>query len=783
MSYRNLSRAATLMVWAAAALGLALSANAHASVDFSDAVIVLELDESSPVTENAVRVLAEEVEKRTGVRWETADTAPDSGAYVLITLAARGELPPEGFRITLDADGGPALRIEAAEPRAALFAAGHVLRKSDWSEGQFHVPADIEIETAPKYPLRGHQLGYRARGNTYAAWDRDQYEQYIRELALFGANAVENIPSFGGDASPVHIMPRHEMNTNISEICLEYGLEFWMWMPADFDLADEDLRAEALANHEEIYQDSPRVDAVFFPGGDPGNNPPELVIPYVTEVSAILQQYHPGAMIWISLQGFSREWVEEFHEWLEEEDPREWLGGLVFGPGSPPLPLSRDITPDHYPIRHYPDITHIVRCQYPHNQLDPVFSIALTRQGINPQPRHSQFIHNRFAPYTIGFLTYSDGSHDNVNKTVWTRLGWNPEENLREILTDYARFFFRPGLAEDAADAILGLEQNWEGPAMDNGGVTGTLREWERLAGEMENELKGEDANWRLQMKLFRATIDAYARYRLIYEQGLEEEACAAILEHIDDPARAMEAAEAILEQAETEGVQHHLRERIVEMAEDLWQSIGLQTDLETYQVHSTQRGAVLEYLDTPLNSRYWIEDEFDRLRDMDDDEAVKKRLREIATWQNPGEGSFYDDLGNVGNSPNVIYAGGPSAHPMRYRLPLATYWAPDGNRARFRFNWWHTMNNPEGLLYENLDPESDYLLRVGGYGDAEPRANDELLEATDYDREEGGFKDFPVPRELYADGELKITFDALDERHLNWRDRSRMAEVWLLKQ
>ncbi len=764
------------------ALG-ALSVFADGLADFSTAVIVVDDTTTDSVVANTVRVLIEEVEKRTGLTWDRADSPPATAPHIIIALAPPETMAAEGFRITLDTTDAPRLHIEAADARATLYGAGHLLRKSQWQEGQFLVPADIAIETAPRYPLRGHQLGYRARGNTYAAWDRDQYEQYIRELALFGANAIENIPNYGGEDSPVHIMSRHEMNVHISDICRQYGLDFWMWIPATFDLEDEALREEALRIHEKTYRDSPRVDAVFFPGGDPGSNPPELVLPFLEEIAELLQRHHPDAAVWLSLQGFRSEWVDHVHDWLEQEAPGTWFGGLVHGPGSPDLYETRRRTPSRFPIRHYPDITHIVRCQYPHNQLDPVFSIAHTRQGINPQPRHSQFIHNRFAPLTNGFLTYSDGAHDNVNKMVWTRLGWNPDEPLREILMDYARCFLRPDLAADGADAILALEQNWEGPAMENGGITNALYAWERIADTMEAELRGDKANWRLQMLLLRATLDAYARYRLIYEQGLETAACQTLLTYADDPEQAMDAALAILEKAETEGVQHHLKERIIALADDLWHSIGLQSDLETYQVHSTQRGAVLEYLDTPLNSRYWIEDEFAALREMEDADAVRKRLHEIATWQQPGAGSFYDDLGNVGNSPNVLYTGGPGGHPMQYRQPTPGYWAPDGGRARFRYGWWHTMSNPEGLKYELLDPEADYLLRVAGYGDAKPRANGVSLTPTDYDTDEGGFKDFPVPAEHYADGTLLITFDELDESHLNWREWSRMAEVWLLKQ
>ena len=62
------------------------------------------------------------------------------------------------------------------------------------------VPDGINVTTAPKIALRGHQLGYRPKTNSYDAWDIAQWDQYIRELALFGANSIELIPPRSDDA-------------------------------------------------------------------------------------------------------------------------------------------------------------------------------------------------------------------------------------------------------------------------------------------------------------------------------------------------------------------------------------------------------------------------------------------------------------------------------------------------------------------------------------------------------------------------------------------------------
>jgi hypothetical protein len=50
--------------------------------------------------------------------------------------------------------------------------------------------------------------------------------------------------------------------------------------------------------------------------------------------------------------------------------------------------------------------------------------------------------------------------------------------------------------------------------------------------------------------------------------------------------------------------------------------------------------------------------------------------------------------------------------------------------------------------------------------------------------REMGEFKEFPVAAEYIKDRRLALTWDRPDnERQLDWRRRSRLAEVWLIKE
>ena len=69
------------------------------------------------------------------------------------------------------------------------------------------------------------------------------------------------------------------------------------------------------------------------------------------------------------------------------------------------------------------------------------------------------------------------------------------------------------------------------------------------------------------------------------------------------------------------------------------------------------------------------------------------------------------------------------------------------------------------------------------GYGQALLRINGERVTPTLDGREMGEKKEFPVDPKFLKDGKLVLTWDRpTDEGHLNWRQTSRLAEVWLLK-
>jgi len=541
-------------------------------------------------------------------------------------------------------------------------------------------------------------------------------------------------------------------------------------------LKDTAKRDALLARFDEFFADTVTLSGVFVPGGDPGDNPPELVMPLLEEIARRMAPRHPKAKVWLSLQGFNKVKEEAVYQWIEQRQP-DWLGGLVAGPSSPPISRTRQRLPARYGLRLYPDLTHNKICQYQVPNWDQAYALTLGREAVNPRPAEFALIHNRYAAASVGFISYSDGVHDDVNKVVWSALAWDPSQPVREIVRDYARLFFEPSLDGEIADAILALERNWQGPLAVNGAVESTLLSWRRL----EEKAPRLESNWRWQMCLLRAVYDTYVRRRLLHETKLEEEANAVMANVPPGGAsKAMDEALAVLNRASTQQAGRELRARIVDLCEKLFQSIGLQTSVEKYHASGAERGAVLDFIDNPLNNRWWLDDEFKKIRGWSDDQQQRARLAELAAWENPGRGSYYDDIGNEARSPHVD--GDAEQEPDSFRGPEPTFWWWDSGKSRARLSWQTTMW-PRRMVYEGLDPRGTYVVRTTGLGKGLLKVNGESVTPTVDGKAMGEYKEFPVSAKQVRDGRLVLTWDIPnDEEHLNWRQRSRLAEVWLLR-
>ena len=746
-------------------------------IDFSRAGLIVSNSIPSPQKETYQRVLQEEWKQRTQSDLLLANKQP---SLIILNLADANDLgqmkvpilkssKEEGFKmIHENLNGKDILWLIGTDVRGVLFAIGEFLRTANLSKGKVIFDKNTSTESAPLYALRGHQLGYRNTANSWDSWNFAQYEKYIRELALFGTNAIENIPFQEGAPGPHMKIPREEMNLKMSEICRDYGLEYWVWTPGDVDLSNpENFQAE-VKQHAEFYKKCPKLDGVFFPGGDPGNNHPKDVMPFLKAIAAELKKSHPKAGMWISLQGFSDAQVNYFYDYLDKNKP-EWLTGVVSGPSSPDMANTRFRLPKQYKHRHYPDLTHTVRCQYPTENWDQAFALTEGREVSNPQPFYYAKAHNRYAALTDGFLAYSDGVHDDVNKVIWSQMAWNPSKDVQKVMEEYARFFYGNTLAETVANGIFALERNWVGPVEENGAIETTFQFWQNL--ETKNpQLKG---NWRWQQMVMRAYYDTYVKRRKLYEQNLEKEANQILLRAKEMGAeKAMDLALEKVNQADLQKNSPELREKIVNYCEALFQSIGMQTSVPKYQASGYERGAILDFIDYPLNNRWWLADEFEKIKKMSSEEQKLARIYTLATWENPGPGSYYDNISDLSKGPRV---------KTRTEDATDVLWENNG-MSRKRLSTQLFQNFPQ-LEYADLDPNGHYFIRISGYGEALLRVDGERLEPTLYQKGFEEFKEFPLSPKYVSDGKIAVSFDQPEESHLNWRQHSKVFDIWLIKE
>ncbi|MGH9372802.1 MAG: hypothetical protein ACRD15_14850, partial [Vicinamibacterales bacterium] len=440
----------------------------------------------------AVRVLVEEIAKRTAIRLPVASEWPAAtvpviavgplatssgwaGAALRGAPAANGTPGREGYRLAVNTGGrsAPAVLVLGADPRGVLFGVGRLLRELRMTRTSLQLPAALSIVSSPQIALRGHQLGYRPKTNAYDAWDVPLWEQYIRDLAVFGSNAIELIPPRSDDApdSPHFPLPQIDMMVEMSRIANEYGQDVWIWYPAlDKNYGDPKQVEFALTEWADVFAKLPRIDAIFVPGGDPGHTQPAHLMALLERQTASLRRHHPNAQMWVSPQGFTKAWMDEFYQILAGEPA--WLTGVVFGPQvRDSLPILRASVPKRYRIRRYPDITHSLRSQYPVQDWDIAHALTSQREQINPRPMDEAIIFRSLMRYAQDFITYSEGPNDDVNKCVWSGLGWDPKTDVLQILREYSRYFIGPRYTDSFAQGLLALERNWRGPLASNAAV------------------------------------------------------------------------------------------------------------------------------------------------------------------------------------------------------------------------------------------------------------------------------------------------------------------------
>jgi hypothetical protein len=547
----------------------------------------------------------------------------------------------------------------------------------------------------------------------------------------------------------------------------------------------------ALKEWAEVFRRLPRIDAVFVPGGDPGHTQPKYMFALLEKQTASLHKYHPKAQMWLSPQGFTKDWRDDFWGLMANNPP--WLSGLVFGPqvyGS--LEEFRALTPKRFPIRFYPDITHSTHSEFPVPDWDLAYATTEAREIINPRPVDETAIFQRYQRFADGFVTYSEGSNDDVNKFIWSGLGWNPDASAKSILVEYSRFFIGDDMADSFANGLFALEQNWRGPLASNRQVEVTLAQFK----DMERRSTPQQRlNWRFQEAVYRAYYDAYIHSRLLSENRQEEMAMAALAkakrnwpQTSTGALKAMDEAQAILDADMRTPEAREYRARAFELAEALFQSIHMQLSVDRYKAISIDRGASLDTIDFALNNRVWLENRFEQIRAIGAEPDRIGKIDEILNWTDPGPGGFYDALGFVNQRPHLVLGEPYPQDPDFLKSPLiSTGSSPQrGWRTSSSADAEIIQDRPLRMRYTDLDPTAQYKVRITYGGDARRvavRLTANSIEVHPF-REKGATPEpveFAIPQQTTATGTLTLEWTRTPGLGGNGRG-TQVSEVWLIK-
>ena len=740
---------------------------------------------SDPVVKKAAEVLSDEVARHSRIRLQIEPTA----AQMAIVLGCEEELKAtdpalkarleaiastsaEGYKLIAEENR---VVVAGHDRRGVMYGVGALLRKMDMAMGKVMLTPFAPLASSPEYAIRGHEMQSSPRAkDAREQWAIDNFEQLVRELVLYGMNAVETLRT---------------IPTEYAEIIQSYGIDHWIVTyqnGPDFESAKGE--AQELKMREDIFKRYKKIDHWFIKSGDPGDLTLDRFFHFVEKEVALLKRYHPDCKVWLGPQHFKDAPESYFEEFVTRTNATKWVDGVVFGPWCrmPFAELRAKLRAD-LPIRNFPDITHIYSCQYPIRSIDHPLAQSLGRICINPTPEAQKFIHNRYAKLGVGSLTYSEGTNDDLNKFFWLMQDWDSSRSAEECVMDYARYFFGAELAADYTKGSFMLERNMEGPLAENEAILATLAHWHQL------EARADAAtlrNPRFLMPLLRAHYDAYIYKRWLHELDIEQRAYQKLAEAAKRGAqRTINETRKILAEV-SQCPDPALRKRVNELYAAVYRD-------EPRWTMEYQHCPLMDQIDRPLADSEWIEYSLTQIEQKSSNRERIEAIEALINRTNPGEGGLYFNLGDYSTEHitriEASYAEDPSHLETPHcglgvKMLKGFVMTANGFSGHPIPRTWHKQvgiyyDQPLALSFEGLDPAASYRLRIVYTGEANKfnshvncEAEGILLQPTM--RLEGDIvKEYELPREVSADGRVTLKWQSAEgERGCH------IAEIFFLK-
>ncbi|CCW19262.1 hypothetical protein EBBID32_36280 [Sphingobium indicum BiD32] len=696
--------------------------------------------------------------------------ARSAGCRVHVRMVSSSAMAKESFRIERQGDD---IIIRAKATRGLVYAAGWILRHADGLQ----LKLDASVVEQPRQAVRGTQIGYRFKNNSYDAWTIAMLRRRIEDFALWGVNRIQIIAPRSDDAptSPLMPVPPEKAVTAMAQAATALGLDVAIFYPAldDYDGGAADA-AEA-GRLDALLRSLPKVDALYIPGGDPGHTPPDRLFPLAQRLAGVLRARFPRAELLLSTQGFDAAGLDTFYAQLAKR-PR-WLSGIFVGPQtreSVAMHLRR--IGGQYPVELYPDTAHAMQAQLPVPDWHPAFALTQGRETVNPRPAAMRAAFDHLSPGTSGAVTYSEGVNDDWNVHQWLALGWKADSEPN-IATQYSRFY----IGDPAFAAIPAmLEANWRGDPADNVGIDATLDAVDRI----------KSTSWQADLYRYRAVYDALVRARLTGARARQAEALYALRQAPGvGPDAAVAGARFAYARMDMKRVAA-LYERLVVLADQLRAKAGVQLSVERHGASHWRRGANLDRAMIDLNDRVAVERDMQAALALPNPAERTKALVAIGDRWGMADFALYDDLGDPGNEPHLVRGPGYPDDPQLWRSAI------DGVAAHSPNEGWRMAElsyaealyeQPLTLHYEGLEKGRAYRLRYTWAGEdyvlpLTLTANGVPLPAPSTRSSNPQRVELAIPQVLTAGGTLDLGWTRPPGIGGGGRGRQ-IAEVWLIPQ
>jgi hypothetical protein len=428
-------------------------------------------------------------------------------------------------------NNSPVIHVVGTDFRGLLFGVGKLIGLTYLSDGYASISSSLEVTASPSDQLRAQQIISNAQGEDgFKDWDHPlASEQFVNDMVIFGANGCE--PT------------RPEL---IDKYLEALGLDLFVKLKCDEIIELNQKEDEQILSFFDRYVG---IDQITTYGGDAsGSEKPQLFFPYLDRVIPLIQQGTKGAKWWYSnqcLADHAKDYDNYIFDFIQSRQP-DYLYGMVYGPWTKRgiTEIRKDL-PQKYQMRHFPDICHPRWCQYPVPEWDRIFAVVWPRNhSIYAMPSMMLDIYSATRENTMGSLPYNHtGTYNDLNKFAWAAAGWKHDITSEELLLMYARVFFAhdfiklpynmdaeqittqeqfiDSVTHYVAQGLALLEKNWTGQLLKNTSTEKALTYWETIA----DCIGGTQNNWRVEMFLYKARIDAQIKRKFDYELALEDSA------------------------------------------------------------------------------------------------------------------------------------------------------------------------------------------------------------------------------------------------------------------